>query len=413
MRRTDAIIIGAGQAGLAMSQCLSRHGVDHVVMERGQVAERWRSERWDSLRLLTPNWMSRLPGGWSYRGPDPDGYMRMPEVVRYLDAYAQASSAPVETETAVLAVRRTAGAYAVETGRGAWHARAVVIATGQCDLPSVPDIARSLPASVHQVTPAAYRNPGLLPDGGVLVVGASATGVQLAEEIHRSGRPVSLAAGRHTRLPRTYRGRDIMAWMDRVGVLDERAEQQRDLRAARAQPSLQLAGHPDRRSLDLGVLRGMGVRLLGRVSGADGTALHFGDDLARTTADAQRRLERLLARIDAAADAEGAPPEAWPRGLDFPAPAPDRLDLLAEGIRTVVWATGFRRDYRWLQVPVLDAEGEIVHRGGITPSAGLYVLGLRFLRRRRSNFLDGVGVDAEELAWHILGHLAAAGRAAA
>ena len=336
MRHTDAIVIGAGQAGLAMSHCLARHGVDHAVLERGRTAERWRSERWESLRLLTPNWMSRLPGGWSYRGPDPDGYMTMPEVVRYLDAYAQASAAPVETDTAVRAVRRTAGGYAVETSRGTWRARVVVIATGHCDLPAVPAMARALPASVHQVTPMAYRNPRQLPEGGVLVVGASATGIQLAEEIHRSGRPVSLAVGRHTRLPRLYRGRDIMAWMERVGVLDEAAEQVRDLAQARAQPSLQLVGRPDRRSLDLGVLRRMGVRLLGRAAGVDGATLHLADDLAQTTAGAQRTLERLLARIDAAADAEAAPPEEWPAPLHLPARTPDRLDLRAEGIRTTV-----------------------------------------------------------------------------
>ena len=412
MRLTDAIIIGAGQAGLAMSHCLARHGVDHVILERGRTAERWRSERWDSLRLLTPNWMSRLPG-WSYRGPDPDGYMTMPEVVGYLDAYARASAAPVETDTAVRSLRRTAGGYAVETSRGPWRARVVVIATGQCDVPAVPAMARSLPAAIHQVTPVGYRNPGLLPAGGVLVVGASASGVQLAEEIQRSGRPVSLAVGRHTRLPRTYRGRDIMAWLDGIGVLDETAEQVRDLAQARAQPSLQLVGRPDRRSLDLGVLRDMGVRLLGRAAGIDGGMLHLAGDLAQTAAAAQRTLGRLLARIDAAADAMGAPAEGWPPALDLAAAGPGRLDLQAEGIRTVVWATGFRRDYAWLQVPVLDAEGELIHHGGVTPAPGLFVLGLRFLRRRRSTFLDGVGTDAEELAWHILSQLATAGRVAA
>jgi putative flavoprotein involved in K+ transport len=414
MRTTEAIIIGAGQAGLAMSHCLTRHGVDHVVLERGRTAERWRSERWESLCLLTPNWMSRLPGGWRYRGPDPDGYMTTPEVVRHLDGYARAFAAPVETGTAVQALRRTgAGGYALETSRGTWRARAVVIATGHCDIPQVPEMARSLPDSIHQVTPSGYSSPAQLPEGGVLVVGASATGVQLAEEIQRSGRPVSLAVGRHTRLPRTWRGNDIMAWLERIGVLDERAEAVPDLAQARRQPSLQLAGRPDRGSLDLGVLRGLGVRLLGRAAALDGAVLHLADDLAETTAAAQRRLERLLGRIGAAADAEGAPAEPWPAAIALPEAVPSRLDLRAEGIRSVLWATGYRRDYAWLRVPVLDAAGEILHQGGITPAPGLYVLGLRFLRRRRSSFLDGVGADAEELAWHILGQLTATRRAAA
>jgi putative flavoprotein involved in K+ transport len=412
MRQTDAIIIGAGQAGLAMSHCLARHGVDHVVLERGRTAERWRSERWDSLRLLTPNWMSRLPG-WSYRGPDPDGFMTMPEVVRYLDGYAAAAAAPVEADTTVRGLRRTAGGYAVETSRGAWRTRVVVIATGHCDIPAVPAMARALPASIHQVTPSGYRNPGSLPDGGVLVVGASASGVQLAEEIHRSGRPVSLAVGRHVRLPRRYRGQDIMAWLERIGLLDETVGEVRDLAQARAQPSLQLVGRPDPRGLDLGVLQGMGVRLLGRATGAEGGVLHLADDLVETGAAAQRSLGRVLTRIDAVANDMGLPAEGWPPAIDLAAPTPSRLELRAAGIRSVLWATGFRRDYAWLQVPVLDAQGEVIHQGGITPAPGLYVLGLRFLRHRRSSFIDGVGADAEALGWHILGQLATAGRVAA
>jgi putative flavoprotein involved in K+ transport len=419
MRRVHTVVIGAGQAGLAMSRCLARRGVDHVVMERGRVAERWRKERWDSLRLLTPNWMSRLPGGWSYRGGDPDGFMAMPEVVRYLDDYARSSRAPVEPDTEVLSVHRVPAGYRVATSRGVWQARAVVVATGHCGFPAIPAMARRLPAGIHQVTPSDYRNPAALPGGGVLVVGASATGVQLAEEIHRSGRPVALSVGRHTRLPRRYRGRDIMWWLDRIGALDEAAEQVPDIRRARAQPSLQLVGSPERRSIDLASLRGQGVRVLGRAAGIEGGVVHLQDDLAETTADARRTLARLLARIDAAASpfrisAVPSPEaEALLRPVNF-GPSPAALDLAAEGIRTVVWATGYGRDYGWLKVPAaLDAVGEIVHRGGITPSPGLYVLGLRFLRTRKSSFLDGVGADAEALAGHLFDHLATPGRAAA
>ena len=304
--------------------------------------------------------------------------------------------------------------YRVETSGGAWEARVVVVATGQCDTPLVPAMATRLPAAVHQLTPSAYRNPAALPLGGVLVVGASASGVQLAQEIHRSGRPVTLAVGRHTRLPRLYRGRDILWWMDRIGVLGETAEQVPNLRRARAQPSLQLVGHPDRRNIDLGMLRGTGVRVVGRMLGIEGATVHLRDDLAETTAAAQRTLERLLEQIDAAADAAGiGAPEPWPAPFAPFLPS-GTLDLQAAGIRTVLWATGFRRDYTWLQVPaVMDAEGNIRHRGGVVPSPGLYVLGLRFLRRRNSNFLDGVGADAAELAEHILHHLDMSGRLAA
>jgi putative flavoprotein involved in K+ transport len=404
-RMVDAIIIGGGQAGLAMSQCLARLGVEHVVLERGRIAERWRSERWDSLRLLTPNWMSRLPGGWHYDGADPDGFMTIPEVVTYLDRYAQAFAAPVETETRVHALRRTAQGFALDTSRGALQARTVVIATGHCDAPQVPAMARALPASIMQLTPSAYRRPAQLPQGGVLVVGGSASGVQLAEEIHHSGRPVTLAVGGHTRLPRLWRGRDIMTWLDRIGALEESAEAVADLAHARKQPSLQLVGRPDRRSLDLGTLHQMGVRVTGRAMGAEGCVLHLADDLGQSTIAAQRRLERLLARIEPLATTEGAPWQDLPQPLALPE-APQRLDLAAEGIRSVIWATGFRRDYGWLQMPgLLDAGGEILHRGGVTPAPGLFVLGLRFLRRRNSSFLDGVGADAEALAWHVLGQL--------
>lgn len=412
-RTTDALVIGAGQAGLAMSHCLACLGIDHVVLERGRVAERWWTERWDSLRLLTPNWMTRLPGGWAYSGPDPDGFMTTREVVALLDGYARASAAPVYGNTAVRAVRRVGAGYAVETDRGvAWRARILVIATGHCDHPAIPAMAALLPPGILQVTPSGYLSPGQLPRGGVLVVGASASGVQLAEEIQRSGRAVTLAVGRHTRLPRRWRGRDIMDWMARAGILEQRAEDVRDLAAARAQPSLQLVGRPDDAQIDLGTLRALGVRLVGRALGIEGGAVHLADDLAATVADSERRLLRTLSRIAAFADGEGAPAEDWPQAPALPETAPLRLDLAAEGIRSVVWATGYRRDYRWLQVPgVLDAQGEIIHRGGVTEAPGLYVLGLRFLRRRNSSFIDGVGADAVALAAHALALLI--GRAAA
>ena len=410
MRTTDAIVIGAGQAGLAMSHCLAARGIDHLVLERGRVAERWRSERWDSLRLLTPNWMTRLPGR-SYRGADPDGFMTMPEVVGFLDGYA--AGAPVESGVAVRALHPALFGYRLETSAGTFAARAVVVATGQCDLPHIPAMAAALPKAIRQVTPSSYRNPAALPSGGVLVVGASASGVQIAEEIHRSDRPVTLAVGRHTRLPRRWRGRDILDWMDRAGVLDERAEQVRDLAAARAQPSLQLVGRPDHASIDLGTLHAIGVRVTGRVVALDGPRILLRDDRNETTAAAQRTLDRLLARLGEMADREGAPREAHPPPLPPFAPSPRCIDLAAEGIRTIVWATGFRRGYAWLRLPVLDAAGEIRHRGGVTPAPGLFVLGLRFLRSRNSNFLDGVGADAEHLAGEVLAHLATSGRLAA
>lgn len=407
MRRTDVAIIGGGQAGLAMSYHLVAAGIDHVVLERGEVGERWRREQRESLRLLTPNWMTRLPG-FSYGGPDPDGFMTVAETVAFLSAYADAFGAPVETGVEVRALRREGEGYILRTSGGTLAVRAVVIATGDCGVPAVPPAAMDVPDGIHQLVPQRYHSPSALPEGGVLVIGASASGVQIADELARAGRSVTLAVGRHVRVPRTHRGRDIMAWLDEAGILDERAEAVPDIAAARRQPSFQLLGSPERRPLDLASLAGAGVRLAGHVAGIDGPKVVFADDLAGTVERAERKLDALLARIDAfAAAREGAaPPPPAPRPA-VPVDGAPRLDLAAERVGTIVWATGYRRAYPWLRVPVLDGRAEIAHAGGVTAAPGLFVLGLRFMRRRKSSFIDGVGADAAELMPHLTSHLAA------
>lgn len=404
MKRTNTIIIGGGQAGLALSRCLADRGIDHVILERGRVAERWRSERWDSLRLLTPRWQSRLPE-WTYRGPDRDGFMTKSEVVEYLAGYARSFGAPLHTGVTVTAVERELEGFIVRTERGGWRGVNVVIATGHSDCPLIPPLAAGLSARIAQVVPARYRNPEQLPAGGVLVVGASATGIQLASEIARAGRPVTLAAGRHIRLPRSYRGRDIMAWLDAMGVLAESAARVRDLAASRRQPSLQLIGSEDRRSLDLNLLREQGVRIVGRATGAGDRRLFLANDLQASIAHAEKKMSEQLDRVDEFIARSGlnaeCPIEDRPRPIQLPE-TPATLDLAAENIHTVLWATGYRREYPWLRVPVLDADGELLHEGGLTPQPGLYALGLRFMRRRNSSFLDGVGADAGEIAEHIV-----------
>ena len=407
MNDINTVIIGGGQAGLAMSRCLTDRGVEHVVLERGRVGERWRSERWDSLQLLTPNWQTRLPG-FRYEGPDPDGFMGMPELVGFFERYAQSFAAPVQGSTTVLSVKTTAGGLFVATSRGDWTARNVVIATGYSDRPCVPPFASRISPDVLQITPVEYRNPSQLPDGGVLVVGASATGIQLAEEINGSGRDVTLAVGRHLRLPRTYRGRDILWWLDTMGVFDDTVESVTDIRASRRMPSLQLVGRTDHRSLDVATLSRQGVRLVGRVTSAEGGRVSVDDEVIATTVASDLKLAQLLTRIDAfitrsgwSAAVEPAGPfePTWPAAFDVRA---ETLDLRARGIRAIVWATGFRRSYPWLEVPVLDSRGEIRHRGGITPVPGLHVLGMHFQRRRKSAFIDGVGDDARVLAEHVV-----------
>ena len=400
MHTTDVIIVGGGQAGLAMSRSLALRGVDHVVLERGRIGERWHSERWRSLNLLTTNAMSALPG-LPYDGNDPDGFMPAGAFAAYLELYAQTIASPIVSGVEVTEVEPTAGGYRVSTTAGQWRSQAVVVATGACETPFRPAMAQALTARVAQLSPSYYREPGQLPDGGVLVVGASSSGAQLAEEIHASGRPVTLAVGDHTRVPRRYRGRDIYAWMETAGILDDPALEGGNLDAARRQPSLQLVGRPDNRDLDLGVLARMGVRLVGRLAAIDGPRAEFADDLDRTTKASHMRMLRILDRIDGSIrdrglEAPAADPAARiPVQVDGGAMA---LDLRKEGVGSVVWATGYVRRYPWLKAPVLDHRGDIVHRGGVTPLPGLYVIGLTFLRRRRSSFIDGCGLDAEDLA---------------
>jgi putative flavoprotein involved in K+ transport len=329
--------------------------------------------------------------------------MAKDDLVAFLAGYAESFSAPVQEDTAVVAVRRQSDAYRVLTNQGVYTAANVVIATGAADLAHVPELARGLSPAVHQLPANRYQGAASLPPGGVLVVGVSATGVQLADELRRSGRAVVLAAGRHTRVPRTYRGMDIMWWLDRIGAFDRTLDSMPDAAAARREPSFQLAaGHAD---LDLAVLHRQGVQVTGRLRSPAGRHLVFADDLHVTSADADRRLRRLLQRIDAHAARNGLDGEVLPRP---PRPAPVRLasactelDLRAAGISTVLWATGYRRAYPWLHVGVLDGAGEIRHRAGVTAAPGLYVLGLRFQRSRRSNLIDGVGDDARFVLRHL------------
>jgi putative flavoprotein involved in K+ transport len=379
------------------------------VLERGEVANSWRRERWDSLRLLTPNWQSRLPGH-RYEGPDPDGYMTAGEVIEFIERFAKVSRAPVRTGTNVTSVRRTDDGYRVRTSRGEIRCRAVVIASGACNRPTVPQFTDAVPASIAQLTPFDYRGPTQLPDGGVLVVGASATGLQLAAELRRSGRPVILSVGEHVRLPRLYRGRDVLWWMDASGVWDQRHDEVDDLTRARRLPSPQLVGTPERRTLDLNALAAMGVEMVGRWAAVrDGRAL-FSGGLRNVFSLADLKMQRLLDTFDEWArahgrDAEVDPPERF-ASTDAPESARWQLDLRSGEIRAIVWATGFRPDYGWLDVPVVDPKGRLHHEGGVVDSPGLYALGLPVLRRRKSTFIHGIEDDAREVIDHLTRYLA-------
>jgi putative flavoprotein involved in K+ transport len=284
------------------------------------------------------------------------------------------------------------------------------LASGACNVAHVPDTATGVPSSIFTLTSLAYRNPGQLPPGGVLVVGASATGTQLADEIHRSGRPVTIAVGEHIRAPRVYRGKDIQWWMDASGVQDMHYTEVEDLTRARRVPSLQLAGSPSRATLDLNALAAIGVTLVGRLQAMrDGKAL-FSGSLRNQCALSDLKMNRLLGSIDEWATANGLDdtspaPERLPP-TEVPDDAPLTLDLAKTGIRSIVWATGYQPDFSWLQVPVLDRKGRIRHDGGVVDAPGLYLMGMQFLRRRKSALIDGAGDDARDLADHLVRHLA-------
>lgn len=404
MRSATAIIIGAGHSGLAMSWHLTARSIDHVVLERGEVANSWRTERWDSLRLLTPNWQSRLPGH-AYAGVDRDGFMTMSEVVDFLQHYAGLSRAPVMQGVRVTRVRRNEEGYELSTSQGAWRCRQLVIASGACNVASVPSLSAGLPAKVASLTPMQYRRPDLLPDGGVMIVGASASGIQLAREIQAAGRRVVLSVGEHVRMPRTYRGRDIQWWMDAIGAMDLRYDAVENIERARRLPSPQLVGTPERATIDLNSLRQAGVELVGRLAGLRDDRAQFSGSLANICALADLKMNRLLAAIDAWVTANGLEEQFAAPHRDGPTVVGTEtalsLDLIATGIGSVIWATGYRPDYSWLDVPVLDRNGRIRHDGGVVAAPGMYVMGLPFMRRRKSSFIDGAAGDAADLAAHL------------
>lgn len=402
MKRVPTLVIGAGQAGLAMSHCLTERSEPHVVLERGEVGNSWARERWDGLTMQSPNWQSRLPG-YAYAGSDPHGYMTMPDVVAYLKSYAAHSAAQVETGITVTSVTRDGTDFVVLTDKGAWRASNVVVASGACNRAAMPSFAEDIPDRITQVSPLSYRRPSDLPEGGVLVVGASSTGVQLAAEIHASGRHVTLATGNHIRMPRHYRGHDISWLMDRSGLLSATLEDVDDVGRVRALPSLQLIGDRTRRFLDLNALQDMGVEITGRLVGCRDETLLFSGALANTVALSDLKMNRALLVIDNWASDSGESLPEPPRRF-APTRVPDSpwlsLSLAGGAISTIVWASGFRPDMSWLHVPVFDRKGRLKHEGGIV-APGLYVLGLPFLRTRKSTFLDGVGDDAHVLTRHI------------
>lgn len=400
-RYSPTVVIGAGQSGLAVSAELSRHGMDHLVLERGQVANSWKSERWDSLKMLTPNWMNLLPG-IGYDGDAPSGFMSVQELSTAFDRSARAIAAPIQTETRVLSVTQKPDGYQIQTDQGALACRNLVMANGACGIPSVPEMAKSLSPGILQTTPMQYKRPSDLPVGKVLVVGASASGQQLARELVQSGRDVILSVGNHIRLPRTYRGVDICVWLDILGTTSIPYDQVDDLDRVRRTQSLSLVANTN---LDLNVLQDMGVEIAGRLVSGEGESLAFAGSLANTCVAADLKMKRFLSSVDDWIAARG-----MQRQFDAQndismtrVPAMPRLlikNLKEYGVRSILWATGYRPDFSWLDLPVFDPKGRLVHDGGVVGN-GLYVMGLPYLRQRKSTNLQGAGEDAKALVKHM------------
>ena len=395
----DTLIIGGGQAGIAMSHQLTLRGRQHVVLERARVAERWRSERWDGLRFQFPNWSVTFPG-FPLPHSNPDAFASAAEIAAFIDAFARSFAAPVRTGVAVTALRRAGEGFLAETSAGVIEARHVVVATGPYQRPDIPAL---LPPrdDIVQLHASAYRAPDQLPEGAVLVVGSGASGAQIAEELTRAGRQIYLSVGTHRRFPRRYRGRDLIRWWTDSGVTRTPVEK----RGADQSPVV-FSGAYGGHSIDFRAFVADGMVLLGRAESVDGDIMYFGDDLAAKLAHGDKAYFATLDALDVLAGTDMPDePDARQRLAD---PAcvthPIRsLDLRAAGIGTVLWATGYGFDFGWIEIDVLDPTGAPIQRHGVSEVPGLYFLGLARQSALGSATLTGVGNDAALIAERITG----------
>jgi putative flavoprotein involved in K+ transport len=396
----ETLVIGGGQAGLAMSHHLKRRALPHLVLERGRIGERWKSERWDGLKFQFPNWSVRLPD-FPFPHSDPDGFADLGTIVDFIDAYAAFVAPPIRCGVEVTRLSRDGAGFLAETSDGGITARNVVVATGPYQRAILPDVLRDEP-ELFQVHASRYLNPEQLPEGAVFVVGAGASGAQIAEELLRAGRRIFLSIGQTTRLPRHYRGRDLVWWFEQLGAFDKTPEERGPIRVYPA-----ITGAYGGHTIDYRRFAADGITLLGRVAAARDHVLDIGPGLGRSLAEADLYYAAFLDMAD---------DYARNRGLDLPedpaarAKLPDplcvtdpirRLDLRAEGITTVIWATGYGVDFGWIDIPAFDAAGQPLQQRGMSSVPGLYFLGLQWMSRMASSFMSGVGDDAAVLADHI------------
>lgn len=405
---TEILVIGAGQAGLGLSYYLSQAGVDHQVIDKGRIGNAWRSERWDSFCLVTPNWSIQLPGA-VYDGDDADAFMPRDEFVAFMENWARAFGAPVRENVEATAARRADAGFEVSTSAGPIRAGKVVVATATHQKPRRPALSGDLPGSVTQIDATAYRNAGLLPDGAVLVVGSGQTGAQIAEELNQAGRKTYLSVGGTGRLIRRYRGRDCIAWQKDMGLLDRTPDMLEDP-AHRFRGDPHVSGKNGGHTLSLHDFHRDGITLLGHLVGVEGRALRFEDDLRANMAKADAYADAFMASIDRHIDLSGldTPPptpeelSGGPPNDDWTIPSIRSLDLGSAGVSTVIWATGFKFDFSWIEGAVLDSFGYPVTDRGVTEVPGLYFTGLNWMHKRKSGILYGVDEDAAYLAERIV-----------
>jgi putative flavoprotein involved in K+ transport len=395
------VVVGGGQAGLATSWQLTDRGLDHLVLEADRVGSEWRNRRWDSFCLVTPNWQCRLPG-FPYAGPDGDGFMLRDEVVGYLENYASSFDVPLVEGVRATRLTQDGDGFRLATDHGTVTADQVVVATGPYQRPRIPRMAERLPSGVVQLHSSQYRNPEQLPAGEVLVVGTGQSGCQIAEDLHLAGRKVHLVTGSAPRVARFYRGRDVVTWLDEMGYYARGVDQFDDVDAVRFRVNHYVTGRDGGRDIDLRKFAAEGMQLYGRLVGIDGSRLEFKPDLRANLDHADQVSESIKDSIDAYIDSRGVDAAEEPRYTPVWEPPSEPAELSIDGINSVVWSTGFRRDDSWIHVPVFDGRGYPTHQRGVTSRPGLYFIGLPWQYTWGSGRFGGVADDAAYLAEQIL-----------
>jgi len=400
---SPVIIVGGGQAGLSMSYCLKERAIDHIIFEKQRLAESWRSKRWDTFCLVTPNWQCKLPG-FDYPGDDPHGFMKKDEIVQYVEAYARSFKPPLKEGVTVLRLcRHDSGVFEVNTSIGDYLADHVVIATGAYHVPNIPRFAERFPASIVQLDSSNYKKPELLPPGDILVVGSGQSGCQIAEDLHLAGRRVHLCVGGAPRTARRYRGKDVVAWLHEMNYYNKPVHEHPLKERVRAKANHYVTGRDGGRDIDLRKFAIEGMRLYGRLREVRGNLLSFGDDLKHSLDQADAVSESIKTTIDKFIESKqiDAPTEERYRPVWEPGGQCLELDYSEANISTVIWCMGYRTDYSWIEIPVFDGKGYPTHERGVTNVPGVYFLGLPWLYTWGSGRFSGVAQDAMFLANYI------------